>query len=90
MDSLMTVRLRGRLQEALGLRLPPTVAFEHPTVDQLAAHLDAVVAPQDGPAPAPPPPDADGPAATGGHVDRDAYSDEELVALLARKLEEIG
>ena len=39
MNSLMTVQLRNRLEADLGWRLPPTVAFEYPTVESLARHL---------------------------------------------------
>jgi myxalamid-type polyketide synthase MxaE and MxaD len=44
MDSVMSVQLRKSLQADLGLALPPTVAFEHPTVKALAGFLCEAVA----------------------------------------------
>ncbi|MEQ9137702.1 MAG: SDR family NAD(P)-dependent oxidoreductase [Thalassobaculum sp.] len=39
LDSLMAVRLRARLEEALGRPVPTAALFAHPTVDALAAWL---------------------------------------------------
>ena len=39
LDSLMSVELRNRLQEAIGQPLPTTVAFDYPTTSALASHL---------------------------------------------------
>jgi acyl transferase domain-containing protein/acyl carrier protein len=55
-DSLLAVRLRGRLNVATGLSLPTTVVFDHPSPAGLAAHLRTVVFggedPTDDPTPA--------------------------------------
>ncbi|BBA33062.1 SA1_PKSA [Methylocaldum marinum] len=39
MDSLTSVELRNRLQTSLGCKLPPTLAFDYPTVDAVVGHL---------------------------------------------------
>ncbi|MEM9212769.1 MAG: SDR family NAD(P)-dependent oxidoreductase [Cyanobacteria bacterium P01_F01_bin.150] len=39
MDSLTSVELKNKLQSTLGFTLSPTVAFDYPTVNQLANHL---------------------------------------------------
>ncbi|MBY8819035.1 hypothetical protein K7G63_24980, partial [Streptomyces cinereoruber subsp. cinereoruber] len=43
LESSAAVALRNRLAEALGLRLPVAVAFDHPTPAALAAHLHALL-----------------------------------------------
>ncbi|MFI1585819.1 SDR family NAD(P)-dependent oxidoreductase [Embleya sp. NPDC020630] len=55
LDSMAAVELRGRLSTALGLHLPVTLVFSHPTATALAAHLDTTLGPETatevGPAP---------------------------------------
>jgi len=38
-DSTEAVVISGELQEWLGRRVPPTVVWDHPTIDALARHL---------------------------------------------------
>ncbi|WP_228717938.1 type I polyketide synthase [Kitasatospora acidiphila] len=61
-DSLTAVQLRNRLSTALRLRLPATVVFEHPAIEDLARHLHDLLddlpggAPPERPDPRPEPP----------------------------------
>ena len=43
LDSLTAVELRNALHARLGVRLEPTVGFEHPTLAALAVHLDELL-----------------------------------------------
>ncbi|MBE8517343.1 amino acid adenylation domain-containing protein [Amycolatopsis sp. H6(2020)] len=38
-DSVMAVKLRGRLQDVTGLKLPATLAFDHPTCRRVTEYL---------------------------------------------------
>ena len=48
LDSIMSLELRNRLESALQRPLSATLAWNYPTVDALAAHLDRLVAPERG------------------------------------------
>ncbi|MFB6888197.1 condensation domain-containing protein [Kitasatospora sp. NPDC056327] len=55
-NSLLAVRVAGRLSRALGRRVPATAVLDHPTAQELAGHLAATgpaAGPPAGPAPAP-------------------------------------
>jgi hypothetical protein len=83
MDSVMSVRLRNELERSVGRSLPPTLAFEQPTVVALATWLAREVLDVEPPAPhqTPPQPAAPEPADTLGDL-----SEDELEALLASEL----
>ena len=38
-SSRRVVGISGRLQKWLGVKLPPTIVFEYPTIEALAEHL---------------------------------------------------
>ncbi len=43
LDSSTSVQLTSRLQEQLQVQLPGTLAFDYPTVAEMAAHLQSVL-----------------------------------------------
>ena len=89
MDSMMTVQLRNRLDQNLGCSLPPTVAFEYPTVESLTKFLAESVLKLEEPASAPVARHCPEKETTTESSDADDLTEDELVGLLARKLEQM-
>jgi long-chain acyl-CoA synthetase len=91
MDSPRAVLLAANLGEWLGLSLPVTLAWSHPTLGRLAAFLAAETGASPtvpGARPAPPAPAHRAPSAAfaDGRAELDALSEAELATLLARAL----
>ncbi|MEO3756612.1 type I polyketide synthase [Streptomyces sp. B6B3] len=78
-DSLAAVELRNRLSTVAGVRLPPTLIFDHPTPAVLAERLRADLVP-DAPEPAPSDAPGDGDQPDGESA-LDAMTTDELVRL---------
>ena len=78
MDSVMSVQLRNGLERAVGRPLPPTLAFEQPTVEALSAWLAREILGLEPPSTGEPPAE---------EPDLDSLSEEELEALLAAELD---
>ncbi|MFE1531726.1 SDR family NAD(P)-dependent oxidoreductase [Streptomyces albidoflavus] len=95
MESSAAVGLRNRLAQALGVRLPVAVVFDHPTPDALAAHLHTLLyEAAEAPATVPEPPaDPGEPVAIIGMACRypgGVSSPEELWRLVATGTDAIG
>jgi acyl transferase domain-containing protein/SAM-dependent methyltransferase/acyl carrier protein len=90
MDSLMAVELKGRLERSLGVPLPATLTFNYPTVNALANYLFSEALGFDS-EPAPEKTTATPVSARPDSVDQpsDDFSEDEIAALLLRKLEQI-
>ena len=79
LDSLTGLELRNRLELRLGLPLRAAIAWTHPRLGDLAAHLTDLVAARE-PAPTPPPP----PTTTD---DLTGLTEAQLLKILADELE---
>ena len=44
MDSLLSVEFRNRLQQTFAIALPATLAFDYPTIETLAEHIEELLA----------------------------------------------
>ncbi|MCP3097312.1 type I polyketide synthase [Myxococcus sp. K15C18031901] len=85
LDSLMGLEIRNRLEVSLGLRLPATLVWRHPTVAALVVHLaELLQLPIANPGESPRNEVAAPDAAIVNHVKQ--LSDDEAEALLAAKL----
>jgi acyl carrier protein len=80
MDSLTAVQLKNRLEATLCVKLPATLAFDHPTLEALTAHL--------GPLVLGPPEEHGATPDTDDNAELDGLSVEQLAALLTEELEE--
>ncbi|WP_435590270.1 SDR family NAD(P)-dependent oxidoreductase [Nocardia sp. bgisy118] len=83
-DSLMAVDLRNRLETGLGQRIPASLIFAHPTVDQLVEELAQRMFPTSEPTPDAPAPQHARPEID---ADLDQATDEELADLLSAELD---
>jgi NADPH:quinone reductase-like Zn-dependent oxidoreductase/acyl carrier protein len=95
MDSLMSVELSGRVGRLLGVSLPTTFAFEHPTLNALSRHLLGeleLLAPAAGrPTPGDQPTPARAPAEPPSEdTDVEGMSADEATRALLDELEQIG
>jgi acyl transferase domain-containing protein len=92
MDSLMSVELRHRLEEATSLKLPSTLTFNYPTVSALASFIDSRLLSQPSSAVSAQaesviPPTSAAPASDPNAADTD--DEDDLIARLRARLEEL-
>jgi acyl carrier protein len=88
MDSLMSVQLRNRLENKLGCNLPPTVAFEYPTIEALANYVadEVFKVAKNEPEPAAAQPET----TEDSSVDLNDFSQDDLMSLLDDELRNIN
>lgn len=88
MDSLMSVELAGRLSRRIGIELPSTFAFDHPTLQALAEYIGGVLFGDDDAAGA----DEQESSATGDEdweSSLEGLSEDELELMLRRELDDV-
>jgi aryl carrier-like protein len=91
LDSLLALELRGRLAVGLGLAggLPATLVFEHPTIDAVARYLVRETLGASEPIPAARRYEAAAPSTDEAAARIAHLSEEEVAALLLKKLESL-
>ncbi len=89
MDSLMSVELRHRLEKVTGLTLPATLTFNYPTVNALARFIDAHLQTQPQPQAVTPPERITPPAPETPAADPSTGDEDDLIARLRARLEEL-
>jgi acyl carrier protein len=92
MDSLMSVELKGRLERVVERTLPGTLTFNYPNVAALARYLEGQLfpaAPDGGAKPVSESAPAPAQASTAETANRDDLSEEDLAALLRKRLQQI-
>ena len=87
MDSIMTLQLRNRLEASLGQTLPPTMAFEYPSIEALTRYLATEVLSIE--LPARPFEKSSGTDRRKEPIERDELSEEDLEELLCEKLKSL-